>query len=114
MNIEEILALDDVRTERVPIPEWKDVTIRVDSMSATERAKIEKDWSGGKASRDPAGFRVDILHKTLKNDDGTPFGTPEQIKALMGKNGRAIERLFDTACSVSGFSDSDVKTIEKN
>ena len=113
ISIEDVLAKDDAHRESVRVEEWgADVTII--SMTAQERSDIEKKYSGVKASSDPAGFRLDILSRSIKKDDGSPWGTPEQFKALLNKNASAIETLFEKACEVSGFSKKDVKELEKN
>lgn len=113
MNIEDILALDDNHRVVVKIPEWK-TEITVVSMTAAERADIERRWNKRDATSDPAAFRADILEKSLKHANGAPFGTPEQIRQLLAKNACAIERLFEAACKVSGFSKQDVEDIAKN
>lgn len=113
ISIAEILAKDDAHRMDVRVAEW-DAVITVVSMTAQERADIERRWSGAKASTDPAGFRVDILARSIKNQDGTPWGTPEQFKGLLAKNASAIETLFETACNVSGFTKKDVAELEKN
>lgn len=114
-SIEEILATDDAHHEDVEIKEWE-ATLRVYSMSAEERSDIEKLFSGkATAASDPGGFRAAILQRSLKKDDGkTPLGTPDQIKLLMKKNAECVERLFEAACRVSGFTKKDVKELEKN
>lgn len=112
-TIEEILATDDAHRETVPVPEWG-TDVLVVSMSAEERADIEKRWARKDASSDPAAFRADILERSLKKQDGTPFATTEQIKALLKKNANAVESVFEKACQVSGFSKKDVKELEKN
>jgi len=114
VNIEQVLAMDDAQRLDVIIPEWGSASIRVVSMTGTERSEIEKRWTKTDASTDPAAFRADVLQRTLKSDDGSPFGTPDQIKALIGKNAQAVERLFEAACRVSGMSKRDVKELEGN
>lgn len=114
LTIDQILLLDDSHKRTVAVPEWNGAEILVASMTATERADIEKRWSNRRATNDPAGFRQDILERSLKNEDGTPFGTPDQIKSLMGKNAAAVERLFEAACEVGGFTTKDVEALEKN
>ena len=112
-TIEEILATDDSHREDVSIAEWSTI-VPVCSMTAEERADIEKRWSKKDASSDPGAFRLDVLERTLKYPDGKAFGSPEQIKALMAKNANAIEKLFSTACRLSGLSKKDVEELEKN
>lgn len=114
MNIDDILKMDDAHKEIVCVPEWGNAELVVWSMTAAERSEIEKRWSSKPAGSDPLGFRRDVLARTLKAADGSPLGTPEQIDQLMNKNARAIERLFEAACRVSGLMKSDVEELEKN
>lgn len=113
-NIEDILKMDDAHRESVEVPEWNKSHISVCSMTALERAEIERRWSKKDATTDPAQFRADVLERCLKTPDGKPLGTSEQIMQLMGKNANAIERLFEAACRVSGFSNRDVENLAKN
>lgn len=113
-TIEQILAIDDSNVRNVVVPEWGDITVRVACMSALDRAAIERDFSGKRASADPAGFRVAILSACLQRDDGAPLGAPEMMTKLLGKSAVAIERLFDAACAVSGLSAGADKEAEKN
>src|SRR3990170_4464784 len=98
--ITDVLALDDVEQLRITVKEWKNAEIIVSSMTALERADVEKRWAKKDATSDPAGFRSDILTACLKTEDGKPWATPEQIKQLMGKNAKAMERLFEAACKI--------------
>lgn len=113
-TIEQILAIDDAHKECVTVEQWAGAEVWVYSMTANERADIEKRWSEKKISSDPASFRRDLLTKTLKKQDGTPLGTDEQIGQLMNKNSAAIERLFEVACRLCGFSAKDVEELEGN
>lgn len=114
MNIDDILKMDDAHKEIVRVPEWGNAELVVYSMTAAERSEIEKKWTNKPAGSDPLGFRQDVLLRCLKAEDGSPFGTTEQIGQLMGKNARAIERLFEASCRVSGLTKSDVENLEKN
>ena len=112
--IEEILSLDDIKKEIVSVPEWgKDITVV--SMSAEERSDIEKRWGSKKnAEQHPAEFKHDVLSLSVKKDNGEPWGTADQFKQLMKKNGKAIDRLFDAALKVSGYTKEAVEEIAKN
>lgn len=115
VSIEDILAMDDTHRETVTIPEWNNAEVLVVSMTADERSEMEKTWYKKDAASDPKAFRLDMLRRTAKKDDGvTPFGTPEQFAALMGKNANAVERLFDAGCKLSAWSKKDVEEITKN
>lgn len=113
-TIEEILATDDAHRETVHIKEW-DAEVLIVSMTGEERADLEKMWnSGNGATSNPGGFRAAVLARSLKKEDGSPFGTPEQFKALMGKNASPIEQLFEVCCRVSKLTKQDVRELEKN
>lgn len=114
IDIGDILKLDDLHRKVVVIPEWNGVEITVVSMTAAERADIERLWVKKDPSTDPAAFRIDILSRCIKRDDGTPWGTPEDFRLLMGKNSRAIERLYEAAEEVSGWNADTLETLEKN
>lgn len=114
ITIEDILKYDDAHRETVKVAEWGDAEVTVFSMTAQERSDIERMWSKKDAASDPAAFRLHILERTVKNPDGTTFATPEQFKALMGKNAAAVEKVFEAGCKVSGFSKKDVEEIAKN
>ncbi len=114
VTVEDILKLDDSHRLTVRIPEWHDAELLVVSMTALERAEIEKRWAKKDAGADPGQFRADVLERSLKKPDGSPFATAEQMQRLMGKNANAVERLFEAACRVSGFSKRDVEDLEKN
>lgn len=113
-TIEQILAIDDADVRQVVVPEWGGITVRVACMSAADRAIIERDFSGKRASADPAGFRVAILSACLQGDDGCHLGPSDMIARLLNKSAVAIERLFDAACEVSGLAAGADKEVEKN
>lgn len=114
LTIDEIIPIDDAIRELVIVPEWRDAEINVCSMSAFERADVEKTWGTKQVTSDPAAFRADVLQRSLKNDDGTPFATQEQVQLLMKKNAAPIERLFEAACRVNAFTRKDIEDLEKN
>jgi hypothetical protein len=108
-TIDDVLQLDDAHRKTVLIPEWENMEIVIVSMTAAERADIERRWAKKDASTDPAAFRCDVLTACLKH-----WATAEQVKQLLGKNARAVERLFTAACEVSGFAKDDIEDERKN
>lgn len=113
-TIEEVLAFDDSHRETVTVPEWDNAEMLIVSMTAEDRGELEKTWAKRKGTEDPTAFRVDILQRTWKNADGSPFGTPEQIREVMKKNATAVERLVDAGCRVSGWGVKEAEAIAKN
>lgn len=107
-TIDDILRLDDAHRRTVSVPEWE-TEVTLVSMTAAERAEIEKRWAKKDAASDPAAFRLDVLVPCLRE-----FATPAQVRELLGKNAKAVERLFSAACKVSGFSKGDMEDERKN
>lgn len=106
MSIEQVLSTDDSHSENINVPQWG-CSVTVWSITARERAEIEKAWSNKKASSDPAGFRRDLLSKALRI-------TSENAEKLLDKNAVAVETLFEAACRVGGFTSKDVEELEGN
>ena len=115
LTIDDVLELDDSHHQEVNVPQWKDATFYIYSITANERAELEKRF-GRKddAQKDPAGFRAAVLEQSWKKKDGTPFGTKQQISDVMKKNAAAVELLFEAALEVNGFSRKDVEDLVKN
>lgn len=113
MTKDEILAVNDREHEDVEVPGWGTVRLRV--MSGIERAEIEKRFSDqGTAMRDPAGFRGQLLVRTIVDDDDKPVFVETDIKPLMAKSAAPLECLFEHACRMNGFTGKDVEVLEKN
>ena len=113
-TIEQILAVSDDGARDVLVPEWGGLAVKVASMSAADRAGIERDFAGKKAAADPAGFRVAVLAACLRGDDGKLLGARDKIAGIMAKSAKAIERLFAVACDISGLTPEAAEAIEKN
>ena len=73
-TIEEILAKDDSHRETVNIPEWE-TDVLIVSMTAQERADIEKLWSGKKAYFEACTNKSDAKRREhyLKTTGGRRF-----------------------------------------
>ncbi len=112
-TIDDVLASDDAHSETVEVPEWGG-TIRVQSITVVERARVERLWSGNGKS-DPVALRAELLLAALKREDGLPFASREQIdEMLKTKNASIVERLVDAALRVSGLAEIAERELEKN
>jgi hypothetical protein len=90
-------------------------TIRLASMTARERSTLEKQFMGqGEAMKDPGGFRVALLVRTIVDDAGELLFTDDDRDMLLSKNAKKLEVLFEAACELNGFTDKDVEDLEKN
>ncbi len=116
MNRDEILALSDIKTEDVPVPEWN-TTLKVRSLTGAERDEFEQSrlkWKGNKVERNLANTRAKLVALSVVNEDGTRMFKDDDTSTLGRKNAAALDRLFDVAQRLSGFTKADIEELTKN
>lgn len=111
----DILGADDIKTERVHVPEWGgDVLIR--TLSGRERDAFESAMimvkAGGK-SRDVnlENFRSKLVAASLVDEAGNKLFSQKQVDQLAAKSSSALQRCFKVAQKLSGFGDDDVEEL---
>lgn len=108
---EEILALDDLPTEMVPVPEWgADVAVQVRGMSAEERLQWSKKINGpdGKTDVEKAQIYAIIVGVV------EPQFTMEDYDALKKKSGAALDRISRVWMRLSGLGEREAAEIRGN
>jgi hypothetical protein len=101
-----ILAADDVKLEKVFVPEWKgDVYLKV--LSGTERDQFEDSYSEQKLKN----FRVRFLLMTLCNDKGDRLFADNEGDILGRKSSIVIGRLFEKGWALNAFREADVDAL---
>ena len=113
---EKILGSDDIKKELVSVPEWGgDVYVRM--MSGAERDNFEQKM-GRKRKEHIDGFisniRARLCVETIVNEKGEKLFTDADIAELGSKCAIALDRLFDKAQRLNGFTEEDIKELEKN
>jgi hypothetical protein len=94
---EQIAAVDDLKIEHVPVPEWgPDAEVLMKTMSGTERALFEDAI----VTEGPDGVLL--------------FRTAEEVSQLMAKNGTILLRLSGIAARLNGLSKEAQEAITKN
>jgi hypothetical protein len=115
MNAEEILSIDDIETEEVSVPEWKQ-KVKIRGLTAEEGDAYERaifEMRGSKViTRD--NVRARLVAMSIVNGDGGRVFTDEQAAALGKKSRRAIDRLYAVAARLSGLRKEDIEELEKN
>ena len=117
---------DDVVYESVVVPEWMNSTVWVRSISSAEKDAFEASITKrvtekvGRKKRersriDQLKFRSKLVIKSACVGDGNPAPLFQEsdLEWLAEKNGAAIERVFDVASRLAGFSDDDVAELGK-
>jgi len=105
----DILDADDIKTERVDVPEWGGHVI-VTTMSAYQRDKFEMAQAAGKITN----IRATIASRTIIDDKGDFLFSPSDIEKLATKSAAAMGRVFNTAAKLNLFTDEDIEDLEKN
>lgn len=108
---EQILSFDDLRKEKLSVPEWGgDVFIRV--MNGIERDAYE-EWASS-AGKSLKGIRGRLAALCLVNEAGERLFSDEDVDALGKKSAAALERVVTAAMKLNAVTSEDVKELEKN
>ena len=109
---EAILSANDRKTEDVSVPEWGG-TVRVATMSASERDKWEAETYGdGKPKTED--FRARFVALCLVGEDGKRLFTDKEVGELGKKSAAALQRVFTAAQKLNALTDDAVEELEKN
>lgn len=110
-----ILDADDRKYETVAVPEWGG-KVRLRSLSGSERDEYETSLVqqvGGKQAVNARNARAKLIALSAVDGAGQPLFSKADVLKLGSKNSAALQRLFDAACRLSGFTDEDVKELEE-
>jgi hypothetical protein len=104
-----ILAANDVKLEKVHVPEWGD-DVYIKTLSGTDRDLFEEAYSGEKMKN----FRARFLVLTLCDETGERLFSDGEVDQLGKKSAFVINRLFEKAWSLNAFRDADVEALGKD
>jgi hypothetical protein len=101
-----ILAANDVKLEKTPVPEWGgDVYLRV--ISGADRDRFEESYADQKMK----AFRIRFLLLTLCDDSGERLFKDEEAELLGKKSSVVINRLFEAGWKLNAFSQEAVDAL---
>lgn len=113
---EKILAADDMRQERLEVPEWGgDVIVR--GLTGEQRDRFENSlWKGRGKQRIvvSTNMRAKFVALSVVDDKGKLLFSPADVLALSAKSAKGLDRIFAKAQELSGISDEDVAELEGN
>lgn len=113
---EAILAVSDIQTEDVDVPEWGG-TVRVKGLTGTERDAFEQSCvsgTGKKATFKMNNIRARLVAKTAIDENGALIFQEADVEVLGQKSGAALDRVFTVAQRLSGLTKEDIEELEKN
>jgi len=110
---ESILQSDDLPRELVEVPEWGgDVYVR--TLTGTERDAFEQSMVHKKNKTNLANVRARFAVLTVCDDSGQRLFTDEDAKELGTKSAAALDRVFEVAQRLNGFSKEDAEDLAGN
>src|SRR6266704_1000355 len=117
LDRERILAVPDITTEAVDVPEWGGaVTVR--GLTGDERDDFEATCVKGRGRKTEVNlrnFRAKLVARSCVAADGVSrLFSDEDAAALGKKSGAAINRVFEVAARLSGLTDADMEELAKN
>ena len=113
---ERILAVDDIVTEDVDVPEWGG-TVRVRGLSGVERDAFEASMierRGKKVETNLTNLRAKLVAASVVDEKGSRLFSDADVKALGAKSAAGLDRVYDVAQRLSGISDDDVDELAGN
>jgi hypothetical protein len=111
-----ILAADDIRSERVPVPEWGG-EVMVRGLTGRQRDAWEASMTvrrGKKLEQDMRDFRARLVVQCVVDETGQLVFHDGDVDALSAKSGSALDRIYDTAARLSGISGDDVDELTRD
>lgn len=116
LNKDQILQAQDTLYEEVAVPEWGG-TVRVKSMTGTERDALESSMISGKgksATVNLVNLRAKLVARSIVDEAGKRIFDDADIPALAQKSAAALNRVYEVAQRLSGISQDDVDELTKN
>lgn len=111
-----IFAADDIKSERVPVPEWGG-EVMVRGLTGRQRDAWEASMTvrrGKKLEQDMRDFRARLVVQCVVDETGELVFHGGDVDALSGKSGAALDRIYDTAARLSGISGDDVEELTRD
>lgn len=114
LNKEQILTANDIKTEKVAVPEWGGhIYVRV--MSGKERDDYEasclKQVSPTRFITDMSMVRAKLAARCICDENGQRLFDNKDIAALAEKSGRALDRVMEVAERINGLSKQDMEKL---
>lgn len=110
----DILASEDLATEKVRVPEWGGSVI-VKALSGVERdayeAGIFSSGAGITAEYNLQNIRAKLAARTMVDENGDRLFSDADVARLGLKSAAALDRVFSVAQRLSRLTASDVKEL---
>lgn len=112
LNKSQILAASDRKTEDLEVKEWGG-TVRISTMSASDRDKWEQDTYGGEKTK-TEDFRARFVALCLVDEKGDRLFTDKDVAQLGAKSAAALDRVFRAAQKLNALGEAAIEGAAKN
>ena len=110
---EQILSVDDRRTETVSIPEWKGEVI-VKALSSEELDSWEQWLADQRVGENICpNVRASLVVRSVVDDKGERVFGDGEVEVLGRKSGAAVDRIFAVASRLSARTPEDIEQLKK-
>lgn len=116
LSAAEILEADDIVVEPVQVPEWggPGAVVLVQTMTGFARDKFEDSITGKEGGANLSNIRAKMLSQSIVGEDGVLLFTDKDVAKLGKKSSKALDRCFEVARRLSGFTKEDIDELAKN
>jgi hypothetical protein len=109
LSKEAILNCQDIKVEKVDVPEWGDfVYVR------TISSRAQDEWIESVRGKLDTNATAKYLTMCICDEAGKLLFSPNDAEALGSRAARANNALFKVASRLNGLSSEDAKELEKN
>ena len=108
-----ILAMDDIKTVPVTVPEWNGEVVLIRGLTGAQRDEFEAT-NRRNGDMNLSNVRARFLVRCIVNEDGTRIFADQDAAALGKKSSAAIDRLWDVATELNGSSEKAEVEMEGN
>lgn len=115
-----LLAAKDIKTERVTIPEWDNITVEIRGLTGAQQVKCSEaamtaGHNGDGPTRDDNKLtRLMLLHSLFDPETGQPVLESGDEDALWEKSLVVLNRLATIMLGLNGMSKDAIADMEKN
>ena len=106
-----ILQMDDLPKEKVSVPECGNGDLWVKTLTGSERDSFEQSMVQKKNKPNLNNVRARFAVLTICDEKGERLFTDNDAEALGKKSAAALDRVFEVAQRLNGFSDDDQREL---
>lgn len=110
---DQILNIDDRKTEIVAVPEWGGEVI-VQTMTGFARDKFETNLSSTTGVNNMQNIRAKFAAACIVDEEGNLMFDDKDLIKLGNKSSAALDRIFAVAQRLNIMTDAEVEQLAKN